>query len=101
MRSMTILGMREIERPAFVPGTGQLAGTPFALFDAAAPARPSRRVLVWRVAVEGYGREGTGPGPWPVRTLEFETPVGATRGDLRALVERASADDLSNSLAGD
>jgi hypothetical protein len=101
MKSLTILGAHEYTRPAFTPGQGQSPSALFALFDAAAPAHPTETVLLWRVAVEGFGRYGLGDGPWPVRIMELETPRTATRDDLRAVVARASAEDVSNYRAGD
>jgi hypothetical protein len=101
MKSLIILGAREYTRPAFTPGQGQSPSDLFALFDAAAPAHPAETVLLWRLAVEGFGRNGLGDGPWTVQPMEFETPRNATRDDLRAAVARASAEDVSNYRAGD
>lgn len=96
MESMTILGGRQIDRPAFTPGQGQLTG-PFALFDAAAPPHPAESVMRWRVSAVGYGRDL----PTQRRTLEVETPLTATREELRAIVERGSREDYANWRAGD
>jgi len=66
------------------------------------PPRPAETVRRWRVAVEGYGRDGIGPGPsWPVSTFEIDLPLGATRADLREKIERESREDRAGYRAGD
>lgn len=97
MKSLTILGARtETPQP-------QDLNVLLRLLDPTAPVLMSAPapVLRWRVAVEGFGRNGLGAGPWPVETREFDTAPDATREDLRALVVRASAEDLDDYRAGD
>lgn len=97
MKSLTIL-FAQTETPA-----AQDMNAGLRLFDPAAPVRLSAppRTLRWRVSVEGFGRDGLGAGPWPVRTMEFATVPDATTDDLRALVARASRDDAAGYHAGD
>jgi len=93
MESMTILGARTI----LVPATDDEIAPGLVVPGSATPAR---HALVWRVAVEGYGRDAKYPAfAHQVTVREFECT--GTRDDLRAIVEKASREDLEAFLAGD
>lgn len=90
MKSMTILGATTIDIPAFDYADLGLPGI----------SGEARKALVWRVAVQGFGRASQYPAlADKIEVREFE--CAGSREDLRSLVAKASREDLASYRAGD
>jgi len=90
MKSMTILGAITKTIPAYDYAELGLPGI----------SGEARTALVWRVAVQGFGRDQAYP-KLADRITVREYECAGTREDLRKLVEKASREDLAAYRAGD